>query len=72
MALLDKPTVGLLVQTLHISEAKARLYLVYQFAGYFAIVREWIASGMTQSIADMAKLMTELSPFGGQTLIKKP
>ncbi len=72
MALLDKPTVGLLVQTLHISEEKARLYLVYQFAGYFAIVREWIASGMTQSIADMAKLMTELSPFGGQTLIKKP
>ncbi len=72
MALIDQPTIGLLVQTLHISEEKARLYLVYQFAGYFAIIREWIASGMTQPIAAMAELMTELSPFCCQTPIKKP
>lgn len=67
MALIGEPTVQLLEQTLHLPQEDARLYLVYQFAGYFAIIREWVATGMTRSITDMARLMTELSPFSRQT-----
>lgn len=63
LTLIGEPTIQLLEQTLHIPQEEARLYLVYQFAGYFAILREWIATSMTRPIADMARLMTELSPF---------
>ena len=63
LSLIGEPTTSLLMQTLDLSPEDARLTLIYQFAGYFAIIREWIAHGMTRPIKDMAKLMTELSPF---------
>lgn len=71
MAQIGEPIIKLLEQTLNICQEDARLYLVYQLAGYFAIIREWVATGMTRPIVDMARLMTDLRLFPPSVLISQ-